>query len=63
MMGSIRSKDDEEFILFSARATWTEAVVHCRKNNLQIAEVTTLSQAQSLALLMLKARPGIFLFC
>lgn len=35
---------------------WLEAVVHCQKEVLQIAEVKTMSQAQSLALFMIRAR-------
>lgn len=51
--------DEEEFILYSTKLTWLEAVVHCQKEGLQIAEVKTMSQAQSLALFMIRARPGI----
>lgn len=58
MMGSTRM-DEEEFILYSTKLTWPEAVVYCRKEGLQIAEVKTMLQAQSLASLMIRARPGI----
>ncbi|XP_072750603.1 macrophage mannose receptor 1-like isoform X2 [Anoplolepis gracilipes] len=56
MVGSIRT-DEEEFILYSTRLTWPEAVVHCQKEGLHIAEVKTMSQAQSLAFLMIRTRP------
>lgn len=58
-MGSTRI-NEEEFILYSTRLTWPDAVIHCRKEGLQIAEVKTMAQAESLAFLMIRARPGIF---
>lgn len=48
----------EEFSIYSAKATWTEAVNECRKENLQIAEVKTVAEVQTLANAMMKARPG-----
>lgn len=48
----------EEFAIYSAKATWTEAVNECRKENLQIAEVKTIAEIQTLANAMMKARPG-----
>lgn len=51
--------DEEEFVLYSARLTWPEAVINCRKKGLQIAEVKTAAEAQSLAFLMIRTRPGI----
>ncbi|XP_011137898.2 uncharacterized protein LOC105182270 isoform X1 [Harpegnathos saltator] len=56
MMSSTRI-DKEEFILYSTRLTWPEAVMSCRKEGLQIAEVKTTAEAQSLAFLMIRARP------
>ncbi|XP_032662642.1 uncharacterized protein LOC116840255 [Odontomachus brunneus] len=56
MMSSIRV-DEEEFVLYSARLTWSEAVINCRKEGLQIAEVKTTAEAQSLAFLMIQTRP------
>lgn len=53
------SIDEEKFVIYSARLTWSEAVVWCRKESLQIAEVKTIPQAQSLAYRMIRARPGI----
>ncbi|KAG7188671.1 hypothetical protein KM043_008294 [Ampulex compressa] len=49
--------EGEEFTLYSARMTWPEAVVQCRKKGLQIAEVKTVAEARSIAIIMLKARP------
>lgn len=51
--------NDEEFSLYSARATWAEAVVQCRQKGLQIAEVKSKKVAQAVAMSMLRARPGI----
>ncbi|XP_015610535.1 uncharacterized protein LOC107275188 isoform X2 [Cephus cinctus] len=48
---------DEEFTVYSARVTWAEAVVQCRKEKLQIAEVKSVVEAHALALSMLRARP------
>lgn len=58
MMSSTRV-DEEEFVLYSTRLTWPEAVINCRKEGLQIAEVKTTAEARSLAFLMIQTRPGI----
>ena len=50
--------NDEEFTLYSAKATWAEAVVHCRLKGLQIAEVKSRKVAQVVAMSMLRVRPG-----
>lgn len=49
---------EDNFILFSGELTWLEAVIQCRQRGLQIAEVTTMNQAQSLATGMLRVRPS-----
>ncbi|XP_033209495.1 uncharacterized protein LOC117168167 isoform X2 [Belonocnema kinseyi] len=49
--------NDEEFTLYSARATWAEAVVQCRQKGLQIAEIKSKKVAQAVAMSMLRARP------
>lgn len=50
----------EEFRLYSGRATWAEAVVQCREEGLQIAEVKSVAEAQALAVSMLRNRPRTF---
>lgn len=50
--------ENGEFVLYSAKATWAEAVAHCRQQNLQIAEVKSKEEARLVASSMLKARPG-----
>ena len=49
---------DQEFRLYSGRATWAEAVVWCRQEGLQIGEVTNIEEARALAVSMLRNRPG-----
>ncbi|XP_043288427.1 uncharacterized protein [Venturia canescens] len=50
---------EEEFLLYSGRATWAEAVVQCREKGLQVAEVRSVKEAQTLAASMLRNRPAV----
>ena len=54
--------ENKHFILYSGELTWSEAVVQCRQRGLQIAEVSTLMEAQTLASGMLRVRPSKFYF-
>ncbi|XP_043467288.1 uncharacterized protein LOC122501694 [Leptopilina heterotoma] len=49
--------ENGEFVLYSAKATWAEAVAYCRLQNFQIAEVKSKEEARLVASSMLKARP------
>lgn len=46
------------FFLYSANVTWSEAVFECRQRGLQIAEISTLTEARIIAVRMMKVRPS-----